>query len=349
MTGTPKIKLNCPLPSSGEGMIELAHGGGGLMTRRLLDEIFRPAFAASPDDLTHDGAILDIAGARLAFTTDSYVVRPLFFPGGDIGSMAVNGTVNDLAMCGAEPLYLSVGVIIEEGFAIADLRRVVESMRLAARAAGVRLVTGDTKVVECGKGDGLYINTSGVGLLAASQPITPKRVQPGDVVIVSGDIARHGIAVMAVREGLGFETVITSDCAPLAAAVLELLHAGIDIHCLRDLTRGGLATALIEIAQAGGVLIRLDDAAIPVSDQVRGACELLGLDPLYVANEGRFAAFVPAAAAGQTLAILQRHGEHPAMIGRVEGFMSSGEVRLDTIGGSRPMDMLMGEQLPRIC
>ena len=349
MTETPRIALVCPVPATAGETIELGHGGGGLMTHRLIDGLFRPAFAGSPDDLTHDGAVLDIAGARLAFTTDSYVVRPLFFPGGDIGSLAVNGTVNDLAMCGAEPLYLSVGLIIEEGFAIDDLRRVVESMRQAALVAGVRLVTGDTKVVERGKGDGLYINTSGVGLVATPRPIAPQRVQPGDAVVLSGDIARHGIAIMAIREGLGFETTIASDCAPLAATVRELLQSGVDVHCLRDLTRGGLATALIEIAEAGRVAIRLDDTAIPVSGPVRGACEILGLDPLYVANEGRFVALVPEAAAGLTVAVLRRHGKDAAVIGHVEAFARPGEVHLKTIGGSRPLDMLTGEQLPRIC
>ncbi|MGO9359521.1 MAG: hydrogenase expression/formation protein HypE [Xanthobacteraceae bacterium] len=348
MTQTP-IDLGCPIGPAAGDRIELAHGGGGLMTHRLIEDLFRPAFAQSPDDLTHDGAILDIAGTRLAFTTDSYVVRPLFFPGGDIGSLAVNGTVNDLAMCGAQPLYLSVGLIIEDGFAMGDLRRVVASIREAAVAAGVRIVTGDTKVVEHGKGDGLYVNTSGVGLLLTPQPILPQRVQPGDVVILSGDIGRHGIAVMAIREGLGFETTISSDCAALAAPVYELLSSGIDVHCLRDLTRGGLATALIEIAEAGKVVIRLEDSVIPVSNPVRGACEILGLDPLYVANEGRFVAFVPMESAGRAVAILQRHGKDATVIGRVEALASCGEVQLQTIGGSRSLDMLTGEQLPRIC
>lgn len=349
MSDARRFTLTCPPPTAADGMIELAHGGGGLLTQRLIDEVFRPAFAMAPDDLTHDGAVFDIAGARLAFTTDSYVVRPLFFPGGDIGAMAVNGTVNDLAMCGAEPLYLSAGLIIEEGFAVADLRRIVDSMRLAARAANVRIVAGDTKVVERGKGDGLYINTSGVGRVLVPRPIAPARVRPGDAVLVSGDIARHGIAVMAAREDLGFEPAITSDCAPLAAAVRDLVQSGVDLHCLRDLTRGGLATALIEIAQAGHVCIRLDGSAIPVSDPVRGACELLGLDPLYIANEGRFAVFVPAAAAGETLSVLKRHGEAAAIIGHVEASTRYGEVHLDTIGGSQPLDMLTGDQLPRIC
>jgi hydrogenase expression/formation protein HypE len=349
VTETPPVGLGCPIGAAAGDSVELAHGGGGLMTRRLIEDLFRPAFAQSSDDLTHDGAILDIAGARLAFTTDSYVVRPLFFPGGDIGSLAVNGTVNDLAMCGAEPLYLSVGLVIEEGLAMDDLRRVVASMRQAAIAAGVRVVTGDTKVVERGKGDGLYVNTSGVGLLLTPKPIKPQRVRPGDAVILSGDIGRHGIAVMAIREALGFETAITSDCAALVTPVRELLLSGIDVHCLRDLTRGGLATALIEIAEAGNVIIRIEDSIIPVSRPVRGACEILGLDPLYVANEGRFVAFVPPDAAGWAVAILQRHDKDAAVLGYVAAPASRGEVQLKTIGGNRSLDMLTGEQLPRIC
>lgn len=349
MSDTPRFALNCPIPALAGDAIELAHGGGGLMTRRLIDGLFRPAFAESPGDLTHDGAVFDIAGARLAFTTDSYVVQPLFFPGGDIGSLAVNGTVNDLAMCGAEPRYLSVGLVLEEGFPLDDLRRVVESMRNAARVAGVRLVTGDTKVVERGKGDGLYINTSGVGLISTASPVSPQQVRPADVVVLSGDIGRHGIAVMAVREGLGFETTITSDCAPLAASVRALIDAGIELHCMRDLTRGGLATALIEIAEAGRVAIRLDESAIPVSDPVRGACEILGLDPLYVANEGRFVALVPADCAQRTVAVLRRFSGDATVIGAVETSGGPGTVHLGTIGGVRALDMLTGEQLPRIC
>lgn len=349
MNDHPSFALQCPVPQVESERIELAHGGGGLLTHRLIEGLFRPAFAHSPDDLIHDGAVFEIAGAAIAFSTDSYVVRPLFFPGGDIGALAVNGTVNDLAMCGAEPLYLSVGMVIEEGFAVADLRRVVESMRLAAERAGVRLATGDTKVVERGKGDGVYINTSGVGRVLVSRPVSPLRVQPGDTVILSGDIARHGIAIMAAREGLGFEPAIESDCAPLAAPVRRLIESGVELHCLRDLTRGGLATALIEIAEAAKVTIALDAAAIPVSDAVRGACEILGIDPLYVANEGRFAAIVPAGMADLALSVLRRFDPAAAIVGRVEGSAELGSVQLSTIGGARPLDMLTGDQLPRIC
>jgi len=336
----------CPAPVACQEVVELGHGGGGRLTHRLIDEIFRPAFASGPDDFTHDGAMLDLGGegARLAFTTDSYVVQPLFFPGGDIGSLAVNGTVNDLAMCGAEPLCLSVALVIEEGLPIDDLHRIVESMRGAAASAGVRIVTGDTKVVERGRGDGLYVNTSGVGRIRARAAVRPQSVMCGDVVIVSGDVGRHGIAVMAVREGLGFESEIASDCAPLAQPVLSLIEAGVDTHCLRDLTRGGLATALIEIAETADAGIELDEAAIPVSDAVRGACEILGLDPFYVANEGRFVAFVPAAQAETALACLRRFDEGAALIGRVDGRARTRGVRLNTIGGARELDMLSGEQ-----
>lgn len=352
---TDGFALSCPIPDGGNDIIELAHGGGGLLMHRLIDRIIRPAFApsgaTSDDGFTHDGAVFDIGGARLAFTTDSYVVRPLFFPGGDIGALAVNGTVNDLAMCGARPLYLSVGLILEEGLPIALLHRVVASMRAAADAAGVRLVTGDTKVVERGKGDGLYINTAGVGAVRSAMPIAPHRVRPGDAVLLSGDIGRHGIAVMAAREGFGFEGDIESDCAPLAATVMRLIDAGIDLHCLRDPTRGGLATTLVEIAQTAGVEIRIEESSIAISEPVRGACELLGLDPLYVANEGRFVAFVPSHAAGEALTLLRRApcGSGAAIIGRVQSGGGRGVLLDGLIGGTRALDMLSGEQLPRIC
>jgi hydrogenase expression/formation protein HypE len=344
------MTMSCPIPDRGGDVIEIAHGGGGLLMHRLIDGIIRPAFGLPETGVAHDGAVFEVGSARQAFTTDSYVVRPLFFPGGDIGSLAVNGTVNDLAMCGAQPLYLSVGLILEEGLPIAQLQRVVASMRQAADAAGVRLVTGDTKVVERGKGDGVYINTAGVGAVRSGVALEPLRVRPGDAVLLSGDIGRHGIAVMAAREGFGFEGDIASDCAPLAATVMRLIDAGIELHCLRDPTRGGLATTLVEIAQAGGVVIRIDESSIAISEPVRGACELLGLDPLYVANEGRFVAFVPAAAAEPALAVLRDGpgGADAAIIGRVEG---AGRTVLlhGMIGGTRALDMLSGEQLPRIC
>ena len=341
----------CPLPASEDGCIERGHGGGGALTSRLITELFRPCFGAPPDEPLHDGATLAVGGSRLAFTTDSFVVTPLEFPGGDIGALAAIGTVNDLAMCGARPLYLSAGFILEEGLEIARLRRIAAAMGQAAAAAGVRVVTGDTKVVERGKGDGIYITTAGVGLIPPGVTIGPQCVRPGDVVLLSGDVGRHGIAIMAAREGLGFETEIVSDLASLAPAVAALIAAGVTLHCLRDLTRGGLATALVELATAARVELRLDAAAVAVGEAVRGACEILGLDPWYVANEGRLVAFVPEPDAARALAVLRSHpgGAEAAVIGRVGAAAGRGRVLADTIGGVRVLDLLSGEQLPRIC
>jgi hydrogenase expression/formation protein HypE len=272
-------------------------------------------------------------------------------PGGDIGTLAINGTVNDLAMCGAWPLYLSVGFILEEGLPIATLRRIAMSMRDAAAAAGVRLVTGDTKVVDRGKADGMFINTAGVGRIVAPAAIEPNSVRPGDIVILSGDIGRHGISVMTAREGLAFETAIESDCAPLAAPVLDLIEAGVAIHCLRDLTRGGLASALVEVAEAARLAVSLEEQSIPVCAEVTAACELLGLDPLHVANEGRFIAFVAANDANQAIAVLQRHRvtSSAAVIGKVAGEPAGQVSCRGPFGVQRIIDMLNGEQLPRIC
>lgn len=349
MSERPVFSLDCPAPDTSGETVQLGHGSGGRLTHALIESVFRPAFAHCETDLTHDGARLEIGGAQLAFTTDSYVVRPLFFPGGDIGTLAVNGTVNDLAMCGAQPLAMSAGFVIEEGFPMAELRRVVDSMRDAAAAAQVRLVAGDTKVVERGKGDGLYVNSSGIGEIVAARPIAPERVRPGDVIVLSGDIGRHGMAVMAAREDLGFDPPIVSDCASLAAPVRNLIAAGIDLHCLRDLTRGGLATALIEIAQAAGVTMQVEHSAIPVSEPVRGACEILGIDPLYVANEGRFIAFVPYEQARDALSIMRGDGPDAAVIGAVGNDGERGRVDLLTLGGAQALALLTSDQLPRIC
>jgi hydrogenase expression/formation protein HypE len=341
----------CPVPIEQYPNVLLAHGGGGVLTHQLIERMFMPAFGNSMLGARHDGAVFDLPGSKLAFTTDSYVVQPLFFPGGDIGTLAINGTVNDLAMCGARPLYLSAGFIIEEGLPMDTLWRIIQSMARAAADAGVQLVTGDTKVVNRGKGDGIFINTSGVGVVEAKNPISPAGVRPGDAVISSGDLGRHGIAIMAMREGLEFESTVESDCAPLADIVLSLLAAGIEVHCLRDLTRGGLASALVEIAEAARLQIEIQETAIPIPEDVRGACEILGFDPLYVANEGRFAAFVPAREAGRALELLRAHplGEQACIIGAVkEG--SPGTVTMRSrIGATRIVDMLSGEQLPRIC
>ena len=346
-----EFQLQCPLAVNDAEHIQLAHGGGGRRMHDLLENLLLPSFDNPMLLERHDGATLNIAGARLAFTTDSYVVKPLFFPGGDIGTLAINGTVNDLAMCGARPLYLSSALILEEGLPIATLRRVIESMRLSAATANVQLVTGDTKVVDKGKGDGVFINTAGIGVMEHAVSISPKNVRPGDEILLSGDIGRHGIAIMATREGLSFESELESDCAPLWQPVEALLDVGIEIHCLRDLTRGGLSGALIEIAEASRTRHQIEEAAVPACEAVIGACELLGLDPLYLANEGRFVAFVAPQDASRALDILRSFpvGSGAVRIGRVLD-SPSGLVTMKTrLGTERLIDMLSGEQLPRIC
>jgi hydrogenase expression/formation protein HypE len=347
------FNLNCPVPRVADDRIVLAHGGGGRLTHQLIEKIFIPAFSNSILEQRHDGAVVFVNGARLAFTTDSFVVRPLIFPGGNIGDLAVNGTVNDLAMCGARPLYLSAGFILEEGLEMDTLRTIVTSMQEAAAKANVKLVTGDTKVVDKGKGDGIFVNTSGIGVIEANVKgtIGPASVQPGDAVILSGDLGRHGIAILSVRESLEFESPILTDCANVWPAVEALLSAGIEIHCLRDLTRGGLATSLNEIASDRNVGIKLEEVLIPVEETVQSACEILGLDPLYVANEGRFAVFVPAAQADATLNVLKKVevSQGSVRVGRVEESPGRTVVLQSRIGGNRVVDMLSGEQLPRIC
>ncbi len=342
---------SCPIPITEYPRIVMGHGGGGTLTRSLIEKIFLPSFKNPYLEALHDGAVFDIEGTKLAFTTDSYVVRPIFFPGGDIGTLAVNGTVNDLAMCGARPLFISAGFILEEGLPMETLWRVAQSMKGAAEAARVSLVTGDTKVVDKGKGDEIFINTSGIGIVEARGPVAPRSVLAGDVVLLNGDIGRHGMAIMARREGLDFETTIESDCAPLAEIVLSMIGTGIDVHCLRDLTRGGLASAVVEIAESALVQIDLDELAIPVSVPVRAACEFLGLEPIYVANEGRFIAVIASADENRALEILRSHplGADAVRIGRVSGGRP-GMVTLRTrIGTQSIVDMLSGEQLPRIC
>ncbi len=341
----------CPLPLSDYPRVLLAHGGGGRLSQQLVRNLFLPLFTNEFLEPLHDGATIALDGARLAFSTDSYVVSPIFFPGGTIGELAVNGTVNDLSMCGAAPLYLSAGFILEEGLAMEDLWKVVVSMQTAARRAGVLLVTGDTKVVDRGKGDGIFITTSGIGRIPPGIDIRPRRAAPGDRIILSGRIADHGIAVLSVREGLTFETELRSDTAPLNGLVADMLAACPDIHVFRDPTRGGVASALNEIAGEAGVGIRLNEESIPVGDEVRGACELLGLDPLYVANEGKLIAFVPPDHAGRVLTVMQRHeyGAHASMIGEVIADHPGVVTMRTIIGGTRVVDMLAGEQLPRIC
>lgn len=341
----------CPLPMSDKKTVQLAHGGGGRLMRELIQDVFVRTFDNPLLAPLHDGATWPVERGTLAFTTDSYVVRPLFFPGGDIGSLAVYGTVNDLAMCGAKPLYLSAGFILEEGLSLDVLRQVVTSMAEAARAAGVSIVTGDTKVVDRGKGDGIFINTAGIGLVPDGVHISPQSVRLGDAILVSGDLGSHGVAVLSVREGLAFAGEVRSDSAPLHGVVEDLIASGVEIHCLRDLTRGGLASALNEIAQAAGAGIVIDETAIPILDPVRGACELLGLDPLYVANEGRFVAVVPASQVEPALAVMRRHGvsERAALIGSVTDRRSPPVVLQTVVGTNRILDLLSGEQLPRIC
>ncbi|HEY2082138.1 MAG TPA: hydrogenase expression/formation protein HypE [Verrucomicrobiae bacterium] len=348
---TPPLLASCQMPISDHKEIVLAHGSGGKMTHRLIEKMVLPAFRNDLLAPLHDGAVFSINGAKLAFSTDSYVIKPIFFPGGDIGKLAVHGTVNDLAMCGARPLYLSAAFIIEEGLPMQDFWRVLQSMRDAACAAGVSLVTGDTKVVDRGKGDQIFINTSGIGVVNPNVNIQPNRAQVGDKIIVSGQIAMHGIAIMSVREGLEFETEIASDTAPLNGLVEAILAAGKDIHVLRDPTRGGVTSALSEIAESANVGIRLEECLLPISEEVKGACEILGLDPLYVANEGNLLAFVSANEAGEVLAAMRRHplGAEATIIGEVVP-EHPGMVTMKThIGGTRVVDMLSGEQLPRIC
>ncbi len=352
------LAFSCPIPISDYPTVTLAHGGGGRLTQMLIEKMLVPAFANPALEALHDGAVLGLPalsggeGPRLAFSTDSFVISPLFFPGGDIGSLAVHGTINDLAMCGARPLALSAGFILEEGLPMTDLWRIVQSMARAAQGAGVPIATGDTKVVDHGKADGIYINTSGVGIIPGDVHISPTRARPGDAVIVSGRIAVHGIAIMSVREGLEFETALESDSAPLAGLVSRVLAAGgDDVHVLRDPTRGGVSSALNEIAGQARVGIRLVEASIPIDDAVRGACEILGLDPLYVANEGKCIAIVAREAAEAVLAALRgdRLGKDAAVIGEVVSDHPGKVYMRSRIGGLRVVDMLSGEQLPRIC
>lgn len=347
----PDMRISCPVETNDRRTVMLAHGGGGRLSHELFERLIFPAFRNPMLEKRHDAATLSLSFKRLAFTTDSFVVRPLFFPGGDIGRLAVAGTANDLAMAGARPLYLSASFILEEGLSMDVLERVIESMRKTAIEAGVQIVTGDTKVVDKGKGDGIFINSSGIGEVLCPNPIEPASVCDGDAVLLNGDIGRHGISIMAVREGLEFESEIQSDCAPLCGVVEKLIQERIEIHCLRDLTRGGMASALNEISQSSAMQIEIDERSIPVSDAVRGACEILGLDPLYVANEGRFVAIVKAADATRALQIMREHplGVNAQLIGRVRSASPALVSMRTRVGSNRVVDMLSGEQLPRIC
>jgi hydrogenase expression/formation protein HypE len=357
---TPRAELfgTCPAPWSRYDRILLGHGSGGQLSADLVRRLFVPGFgnevlAALEDQATvsldgrHNGA----RGPRLAFTTDAFVVRPLFFPGGDIGRLAVHGTVNDLAVGGARPLFLSAAFILEEGLPLEDLRRIVASMRQACDEAGVALVTGDTKVVDRGKGDGVFITTSGIGLVPEGRSLSIRAARPGDRILVSGTLGDHGIAIMSVREGLEFETVLESDTAPLTDLARVMLEVCPDIRCMRDPTRGGLSSALNELAAASGVGVVLTEAAIPLRAEVRAACEMLGLDPLYVANEGKLIAVVPPVDADRVLAAMRGHplGRDAAVVGAVVDDHPGMVVMKSLVGGERVVTMLAGEQLPRIC
>jgi hydrogenase expression/formation protein HypE len=341
----------CPVPLPVAGEILLGHGSGGKLTARLIEELIVPAFANPVLEALDDQAIVPIGGERVAFTTDSYVVTPIFFPGGDIGELAVNGTINDLAMGGARPRYLSLAFILEEGFALADLARVVDSARRAAVRAGVTVVTGDTKVVGRGSGDQIFINTSGLGVVPAGVSLSSRRVAVGDIILLSGPIGDHGITILCQRQGLELDGPIASDTAPLYELVAAALEAYPDVHALRDPTRGGVAATLVEIASRRKLGIEIDERAVPVRDTVRGACEILGLDPLHVANEGKLVAFVPAAGAERVLAALRAHplGRDAAPIGQVVAAHPGLVTARTPIGGERIIDLPFGESLPRIC
>lgn len=348
---TKDFSPTCPVPSGGDQIL-LAHGGGGKMMRDLIEKRFRPVFGGTELSRDHDGAVWDQEGGRLAFTTDSYVVTPRVFPGGDLGKLAIWGTVNDLAMCGAVTGRISVALILEEGLALGELDEMIQSMALAAQEAEVEVVTGDTKVVERDHGDGIYITTSGVGPVTYGPVIGPESISPGDQIILSGDVGRHGMAIMAVREGLELGVPIESDCAPLNQVVASLLDGGSKVHCLRDLTRGGLAGALLELAEKGEWTFHIKEEEISVGDQVRGACEILGLDPFYVANEGRFIAIVDPDSVEEALSSLRSHppAKQARVIGEVGESLPGGQVQVESpLGTRRILTYLSGEPLPRIC
>ncbi|MEU1544342.1 hydrogenase expression/formation protein HypE [Nocardia sp. NPDC005745] len=341
----------CPMPLRDAPNIVMGHGGGGAMSGELIEHLFLPAFGSAAHADLGDSAVVTLDGARLAFSTDSFVVKPIVFPGGTIGELAVNGTVNDLAMSGARPMVLSTAFILEEGTALADIARIAQAVGTAALAAEVQLVTGDTKVVDAGHGDGIYINTAGIGVVAPEVDIRPQRARPGDVVLVSGDIGVHGVAVLSCREGLEFGTTVLSDTAPLHGLVAAMLATGADVHVLRDPTRGGVAASLNEIARAAGVGVSLDERQLPVPDGVRDACGLLGLDPMYVANEGKLLAFVAPEDADRVLAAMREHplGAQAVAIGRCVAEHPGMVVARTALGGTRVVDLPAGEQLPRIC
>ena len=348
---TSDFSLACPVPLPAQDKVLLGHGSGGRLSADLLQKIFLPAFQNPALNSLNDQALLNVDGVRLAFTTDSFVVKPLFFPGGDIGSLAVNGTINDLAMGGAEPLFLSVAFILEEGLPLETLQRIVASLGQAAQDAGVLVVTGDTKVVEKGKGDGLFINTSGIGRVLPGINLSADQARPGDCIILSGSIGDHGISILSQREGLEFESPIVSDCAALHTLVATMMEASPAIRCMRDPTRGGLSSALNEIAAQSRVGMELEESTIPIQEAVRGACELLGLDPLYVANEGKLVAIADPTHADRIVAAMRAHpfGKQARIIAKVTQANSGMVMMRTSLGTTRIVDMLSGDQLPRIC
>ena len=344
-------QLHCPVPLPYDH-ITMAHGGGGRLMQQLLSTIIQSEFTNPLLNQHHDSTVFAVNTGKLAFTTDSYVINPIFFPGGDIGQLAVCGTLNDLAMSGAKPLYLSCSFILEEGFPITDLKRIVASMQTTAARAGAAIITGDTKVVDKGKGDGIFINTAGIGVITHNQTINPKQIQPGDNIILSNDIARHGIAIMLEREGIRFNHKIVSDCNDLSGLINNLLEKALDIHCLRDLTRGGLASGLIELAATSACEFEILEKNIPIQDDVQSACDILGLDPMYIANEGCCVLFIPEAQTAQMLKLLQANplSHHARHIGSVTAKHDRGRVSIKThLGSHRVLELLSGEQLPRIC
>lgn len=349
----PEIDIEswtCPAPLRDSPNIVMGHGGGGALSAELIEHLFLPAFGSAAAAELGDSAVVTVEGARLAFSTDSYVVKPMVFPGGTIGDLAVNGTVNDLAMSGARPLVLSTAFILEEGTPLGDIRHVAQAMGTAALAAGVTLVTGDTKVVDAGHGDGVFVNTAGIGVIDRGLDISPERARAGDVVIVSGDIGVHGVAVMSCREGLEFGTTVCSDTAPLNGLVETMIGAG-GVHTLRDPTRGGVAATLNEIAEAAGIGISIVERSLPIPDAVRDACGVLGLDPLFVANEGKLVAFVPADEADRVLDAMRGHplGRAAVAIGHCVARHPGTVVARTALGAQRVVDLPLGEQLPRIC
>lgn len=345
------FNLNCPMPITNYDKVLLAHGGGGTLSHQLITKMFYSHFQNEFLNQQHDSALLNFDNQKIAFTTDSYVVHPIFFPGGNIGDLAVNGTVNDLAVSGAKPMYITCSFIIEEGLEMDELWRIVQSMKIAADKAGVKIVTGDTKVVDRGKGDKIFINTSGIGLVYDGVNINPRNCKHGDVIILNGKIAEHGVTIMSAREGLEFETTIQSDTAALNSLIEDILSVSKNIHVMRDPTRGGIASTLNEIASLANVGIQIEQNKIPISEEVRGACEILGLDPLYIANEGKIIVVASAEDSEKILAKMKQHplGKESVIIGQVRNDEPGIVVMKTSIGSLRIVDMISGEQLPRIC